>query len=66
MALQSFWHDRWCGEFPLKDLFNRVYVLAVDKNASFVEYQEQVYGNSMDLLMMIPWLGFSISLMRPK
>lgn len=42
-----FWHDRWCGDFPLKDLFPRLYVLTVDKNAFVAEYQEQVRGNSV-------------------
>ena len=48
MTLQSFfWHDCWYGDFPLKDLFPRLYVLAVDKNASVAEYWEQVYGNGV-------------------
>ena len=42
-----FRHDRWCGKFPLKDLFPSLYVLAVDKNASIAEYQKHVYGNSV-------------------
>jgi len=45
-SLIFFWHDRWCGEIPLKDRFPRLYVLAVDKNASVANYQEQVYGNN--------------------
>ena len=31
----------------MKDLFARLYVLAVDKNASVAEYRAQVYGNSV-------------------
>jgi len=42
-----FWHDRWCGEVPFKDLFPRLYVLVVDKNAPVAEYREQVHGNSV-------------------
>ena len=35
-----FWHDRWCGEVPLKVLFPRLFVLAVDKNAPVADYRE--------------------------
>jgi len=42
-----FWHDHWCGEIPLKDLFPSLYVLAVDKNAFIVDYREQVSGNNI-------------------
>ena len=31
----------------MKDLFLRLYVLAVDRNASVAEYREQVHGNSV-------------------
>jgi len=48
MTRQSFFsHDRWCGEFPLEDLFPSLHVLAVDKNSSAAEYLEQVHGNSV-------------------
>jgi len=33
-----FWHDRWCGEVPLKEVYPGLYVLAVDRNASIADY----------------------------
>jgi len=30
----SFWHDRWVGRFPLKDVFLRLFSVSVVKEAS--------------------------------
>jgi len=40
----SFWHNRWCGEWPLKELFPGLYALAVDRNASVTDFREQGLG----------------------
>ena len=42
-----FWHDRWCSEIPLKDLFLSLYILAVDRNASVADYWEQISSNNI-------------------
>jgi len=36
----SFWHDRWCEEGPLRDLFPSLYVLAVNRDASMADYYQ--------------------------
>jgi hypothetical protein len=34
----SFWHDRWCGEGVMKDLFPTLYHIAQDKQALVSDY----------------------------
>jgi len=41
----SFWHNRWCSEGPLKELFPGLFALAVDRNASVADYREQGFGS---------------------
>ena len=55
-----FWHDRWCGEVPLKELFSGLYVLAMDKYASIVDSSicsvvmfGRLFLSKMALLMMM-------------
>jgi len=33
-----FWHDRWCQEGPLRDLFPSLYVLVVNIDATIANY----------------------------
>ena len=33
-----FWHDRWCQEGPLRDLFPSLYVLVMNKDATIADY----------------------------
>jgi len=40
----SFWHDRWCEESPLRDLFPSLYVLAVNRDASIADYYQRGPG----------------------
>lgn len=35
-----FWHDRWCEESPIRELFHALFVLTVDMDASVAYSQE--------------------------
>jgi len=55
MVLPSFlfWHDRWCGEVLLKELFPGLYVMGVDKNACVAVYREQVSSSNIWALAFV-------------
>jgi len=33
-----FWHDRWCQDGTMRDLFPSLYVLTVNKDATIADY----------------------------
>lgn len=37
-----FWHERWCEEAHLRELFPALFVLALNRDASVADYQERV------------------------
>jgi len=39
-----FWHDCWCQEGPLRDLFASLYVLAVNRDATIAYYYHHGLG----------------------
>jgi len=41
----SFWHNQWCGEGPLKELFSGLYALAMNRNAFVPDYRVQGFDN---------------------
>jgi hypothetical protein len=41
----SFWCDRWLGNFSLKELFDRLYLLFEDKDSSIKSLGEWVDGH---------------------
>ena len=45
----SFWHNHWCRDRPLKNLFPDLFNLAVDRNATGAEYQEQDQNLAVDI-----------------
>lgn len=40
-----FWHDVWCGEIPLKNLFPELFTIACGKDASVEENMQTQKGN---------------------
>jgi len=42
-----FWHDRWCDDTPLRDIFLSLFVLAENKDASIADYWDRASGTSV-------------------
>jgi len=39
-----FWHDRWCDDTPLRDMFPSLFVLADNRDASIADYWDRDSG----------------------
>ena len=39
-----FWHDSWCEEGPLQDLFPSLYVLVMNRDATIVDSCQSAFG----------------------
>ena len=42
----KFWHDRWCGDMPLKEVYPEFFSIALDRNVSVVA-DLMSHGNGM-------------------
>ena len=42
-----FWHDRWCDDAPLRDIFLSLFALAENRDASIADYWDRASGTSV-------------------
>ena len=40
----QFWHDRWCGDMPLKEAFPELFSIALDRNVSVADLMSHNNG----------------------
>ena len=40
----KFWHDRWCGDSPLKEAYPELFSLVLDRNVSVADLMSHING----------------------
>jgi hypothetical protein len=40
----KFWHNRWCGDTPLKEAYPELFTIALDRNVSVVDLMSHNNG----------------------